>query len=207
MSFLNSLPGVVALMALTALMVVITDWRFIVSGLGGQSILLTILATRDSPPEWALLRVVTGGLIAIMWYLSARAAGWGRRPVPWLRWRWPLLSARGLLRLFMVIFVTALFLTYKPRLPLEGLDPDLAFLCTWLAVMSLLALALSDEVLTAGVGLIWWLEAFHLYYPVLEHNAMVEGAVGAIKLLVGLACAYLIVAEGMGVRFPQGDHE
>jgi hypothetical protein len=73
--------------------------------------------------------------------------------------------------------------------------------------MGLLALALGDEVLTAGIGLIWWLEAFHLYYPVLERNATIEGVVGAIKLLVGLACAYLIVAEGVGYRLSQEEHE
>ncbi|MCD6289921.1 MAG: hypothetical protein J7M34_05405 [Anaerolineae bacterium] len=192
----NGLPGIIGLLLLTALMLVITDWRFTVLGIGLQSVLLAILATRHSPVEWALLRAVTGGLVAIMWFLSAKSIRWGRRPAQWLRWRWPLLSARTALRATLIVFVAVLLLTHHARLPLRGLDPDLAFLCTWLAITGLLALALSNEILTAGIGLLWWLEAFHLYYSALEHQVVMEGVIGGLKLLIGLACAYLIVAEG-----------
>ncbi len=206
-SFLSGFPGVLALMILTALMVVLTDWRFLVLGIGVQSVLLSILATRYVPPEWALLRAVTGGLIAIMWFLSARAIRWGRRPARWLRWRWPPLSAPGILRLVLVIFIFLFFLARHPRLPLPGFDADLSLLSTWLVAMGLLALALGEETLTAGIGLIWWLEAAHLYYPAIQKDPFVAGVLGAMKLLIGLACAYLIAAEGTTLLLPGEEAE
>ncbi len=194
-SFLNGPLGVFALLLLTGLLLVVADWRLMVLGIGLQSVLLAILATRHSPFEWALLRMITGGLVAIMWYLSAYAIDWGGHPIWWLSWRWPPLSAQGALRLVMVLFVAILLWVTRPWLRLDGIDRDLALLCVWLVAMGLLALSLGNEVLTAGIGLIWWLEAFHLYYPFLEHNLIVEGTVGMLKLVVGLACAYLIVAQ------------
>jgi hypothetical protein len=194
-AFLSTPVGVFILIALTALLIIATDWRITVAGIGMQSVVLAVLATRHSPFEWAMLRMLTGGLIAIMWYLSAHFVKWGSRPIWWLSWRWPPLSAYSTARLVMVVFTVILLLVARPWLYLSDIDSDLGLLCTWLVVMGILALALSNEVLTAGVGLIWWLEAFHLYYPTIEHNVVIEGTVGVIKLMVGMACAYLIVAQ------------
>ena len=203
LAFLNGFPGVLAVAALSALMLIFTDWRLLVLSLGGQSILLSVLAGRAVPPEWALLRVITNGLIALMWALSARAAGWGRRPTPWLRWRWPFPAASRLTRSAMVLFVFLLFLAYRPRLPLPELDPELSFLCTWLVAMGLLALALSEEPLTGGIGLLWWLEAAALYYPAIERDPLVIGLLETTKLALGLACAYLIAAEEIPAGLPE----
>lgn len=202
-AFLDGLIGVLFLIAITALMIVAANWRLIVLGMGTQSVLLAILAARHSPLEWAFLRIVTGGLVTSMWVLSAQATRWGRSPERWLRWQWPPLSAHSTLRLIVVILVALFLLSTRPWSLLKELELDLGILCVWLAVMGLLALALGDEVLTAGIGLLWWLEAFHLYYAALERNVVMEGVVGVMKLLVGLSCAYLIVAQRAGTRASQ----
>ncbi|MCS7222590.1 MAG: hypothetical protein RML36_04920 [Anaerolineae bacterium] len=199
-ALLDGLIGVLLLIAITTLMIVATNWRLIVAGMGAQSVLLAVLAARHSPLEWAFLRMVTGGLVTGMWILSAQATRWGRSPERWLRWRWPPLSAHSTLRLIVVILVALFLLSIRPWSLLKELEPDLGILCVWLAAMGLLALALSDEVLTAGIGLLWWLEAFHLYYSALERNVVTEGIAGVMKLLVGLSCAYLIVAQRANTR-------
>ncbi len=206
-AFLDGLPGVLILIAIAALMIVVTNWRMIVLGVGAQSVLLAILAARHSPLEWAFLRMITGMLVASMWFLSAQSTGWGRPPERWVRWRWPLLSAYSTLRLVLVVFTAFFLLSSRPWSLLRGLDPDLGVLCIWLAAMGLLALALSDEALTAGVGLLWWLEAFHLYYSALERNVVMEGIMGVIKLLVGLSCAYLMVAQRVSARALQAQED
>jgi len=200
LAFLNGLAGVILLALLTGLMAIIADWRVIVAGIILQSIILTVFATRFLPPEWAFLRLMIGTLIAMMWFLSAYMGRWGQRPVRWLGWRWPSPSARGVLRLVMVGFIGGLILFLRIRLPLYGLDPDLVFACTWLVAMGTLVLALGNEPLTSGIGLIWWLEALHLYYPALERDAMIEGTIGTAKLLVGLVCAYLMTVEGLRLQ-------
>ncbi|NOZ27690.1 MAG: hypothetical protein GXP39_06505 [Chloroflexi bacterium] len=205
MTLLDGFLSVLALAVLTAIVLISADWRLTVAGLAGQSVILAGLATRYLPLEWAFARMIVGLLIAIMWLLSAWTSGWGRRPVRWLRWRWPLLSTRGLLRLVMVILVAILLLTLRLRLPLPGLDGDLVFLSTWLIAMGLLTLALSEEPLTGGMGLIWWIEAFQLYYPALERDAVIEGTMGIVKLLIGLACAYLITVEGLRLDISPGE--
>jgi hypothetical protein len=206
-AFLNGPAGVLVLIVITALMVIATNWRLIILGIGAQSALLAILAARHSPLEWAFLRLLTGVLVTSMWVLSVQATRWGRSPAQWLHWQWPSLSAHSTLRLIMVILVTFLLFSSHPWLLLKELDSDLGILCVWLASMGLLALALSDEVLTAGIGLLWWVESFHLYYSALERNVVLEGMVGVVKLLIGLSCAYLIVAQRANARAfrTQGD--
>lgn len=206
-AFLDGPVGVLILMVITALMVIATNWRLIILGIGAQSVLLAILAARHSPLEWAFLRLLTGVLVTSMWVLSVQATQWGRSPARWLHWQWPSLSAHSTLRLIMVILVAFLVFFSHPWLLLKELDSDLSILCIWLASMGLLALALSDEALTAGIGLLWWLESFHLYYSALERNVVLEGLVGVVKLLVGLSCAYLIVTQRVNTHAfrTQGD--
>ncbi len=199
-AFLDGLAGVLILIAVTASMVVATNRRLIALGIAAQSVLLAILAARHSPLEWAFLRMLTGFLVAGMWALSARATRWGSSPERWPRWRWPLLSAHSALRLIVVILVALFLLSSRPWSLWKGFDPALGISCVWMAAMGLLALALSEEALTAGIGLLWWLEAFHLYYSALERNVVMEGLIGVMKLLVGLSCAYLIVAQRAQAR-------
>ena len=46
------------------------DWRLVLGGFMTLSIGSAVLTSTLLPPEWALVRVIVGGLVAIMWYLS-----------------------------------------------------------------------------------------------------------------------------------------
>ena len=76
------------------------DWRLVLTALMAMYIGLALIAASYLPPEWALLRVVVGGLIAIMWYLSAQRAGWGGRlrpsPAQVCSWAMPACSAAAI---------------------------------------------------------------------------------------------------------------
>ena len=71
-------PWVVAGVGLcAALMVVWADWRLSLLAFAAQSVLLTMLSTRLLPVPWAALRMLVGGLVAVLWFLSARWVRWG----------------------------------------------------------------------------------------------------------------------------------
>ncbi|MDH7485621.1 MAG: hypothetical protein QHJ81_05015 [Anaerolineae bacterium] len=218
-------PWVVAGVGLcAALMVVLADWRLSLLAFAAQSVLLTMLSTRLLPLPWAALRMLVGGLVAVLWFLSARWVRWGRlrqgegetgRPrlslsprllIPLssrLRWRgerWPLLSTVTLQRLLAVGLAGLLFFRLQGRLRLPVLPSDLALASTWLWLMGFLALALSEEPLRAGLGLLTLSAGFQLFYAALEPAATPVGLLGSLDLLLGLAIAYLMVARGLAGR-------
>ena len=191
-----------------ALLVILADWRLSLLAFAAQSVLLALLSTRLLPIEWAVLRMLVGGLIAVIWFISARRVRWGQRQAPARWWllrrgrgeRWPLLSTVTLLRLLAVVLAGLVFFRLQERFILPVLPSDLVLACTWLWLMGFLAMGLSDEPLRAGLGLLTITAGFQLLYATLEPTALVIGLLGSLDLLLGLAVAYLMVAHGVAGR-------
>jgi len=238
LDFLTGPWGVVGVGLCAALIVVLADWRVTLFAFASLSVLLTLLSTRLLPLEWAVARMLVGGLVALLWFMSARRVRWGHRrrgdketgrqgisnfefrisnspclPLPLSPRhplspsrlkrrgeRWPLLSTVTLLRLLTVCLAVPVFFHLHGRLALPELPSDLALVCAWLWMMGFLALALSDEPLRAGLGLLTMSAGFQLFYAALEPNTIAIGVLGSLDLLLGLAVAYLMVAHGMAGR-------
>ena len=207
----SGLPAISVAMVAAALLIIAADWRALLLILQLLYLALAVVSMRLMPPEWAVLRMLVGALIGIMWYLSARQIGYDRsgraqparasarsskqqpRPTPAIRW--PVLSTTMPFRIVIVVMTGVGFLLTNVSVSLPGLTPETGFLCLWLAVMALLTLALEEEPLKAGIGLLMWLAAVQIFYASLTHDARMIGVIGALELLVGLACAYLMVAR------------
>jgi hypothetical protein len=166
------------------LIVVIGDWRFSLMAFGLQSVLLALLNMRLLPFEWAALRMLVGGLVALLWFISARRIRWGGRQERWL--------AVGL--------AGVVFFRLQGRLTLPVLPADLGLACSWLWLMGFLAMAISDEPLRAGMGLLTMSWGFQLLYSALAPSHISIGLLSGLDLLVGLAVAYLMVARGLAGR-------
>lgn len=203
---ISGYPAVAGAVIATVLLLIVADWRWFLFALELLYVALALISTRLLPPEWALLNLIVGGLIGIMWYLTARQVRWGR---PWLLplaaarqaplrtgERWPALTTTMPFRIIVVLTVALVFLLGNAYVPLPGLLPQAAFLCLWLTVMGVLILALEGEQLKAGAGLLLWLCAVQLFYSNLTRDARMIGVLGALQLLVGLACAYLATVQG-----------
>lgn len=203
---LAGFPAVAAACIAAALLLIVADWRLFLFLLEWLYVALALISTRLLPPEWALLNLVVGGLIGIMWYLTARQVRWGRPwplPAPYAlglqprtRMRWPALTTTMPFRIVVVMMVALVFLLSNAYVPLPGLLPQVAFLCLWLTVMGVLLLALEGEQLKASAGLLLWLCAVQLFYSNLTRDARMIGILGALQLLVGLTCAYLAIVQG-----------
>jgi len=206
---LSAGPWLVIGMGICSLLIVVVgDWRLSLMAFGLQSVLLALVSMRLLPFELAVLRMLVGGLVAVIWFISARQVRWGERQEPARWWllrrgrgeRWPLLSIGPVMRWLAVGLAGVVFFRLQGRLTLPVLPADLGLACTWLWLMGFLAMAISDEPLRAGMGLLTITWGFQLLYSALDPSAMSIGLLSGLDLLLGLALAYLMVARGVAGR-------
>jgi hypothetical protein len=205
------LPALLLAFLCVFVMVTLRDWRAVVAAFMGLSICLALLIARVLPPEWALLRVIVGGMIAIMWYLSAQRAGWGGGFLPF-RTRTGVnarpLSSTTAFRVLAASTLAIILLGLQPRLPLPAIGGDLRLATTWLVAYALLGLALGDEALQVGAALLIAMSASQLVVSALSRDPWLIWLLSAVELLVGLATAYLMIARGpLPDRRPSGDRD
>lgn len=199
-SDLAGLPAVVAAAICMMTIVAVRDWRLVLAAFMGLSLALALLSAIVLKPELALLRVIVGGMVAIMWYLSAQRTGWGGRFLPFSSRKGVQarpLSSTTLFRTVVVLAVAGALLASRFRLPLPAMPPDFQIVVTWLAAYALLGLALGDEALQTGTALLMWLAGTQLVFAALAWEGLaLIGLLGTLELLLGLATAYLMVARG-----------
>jgi len=187
-------PGVL----LVAAMLIFNDWRWALAAFAGVKVLAGIMLLQLMPPEWALQQWVTGGLVAIMWFLSARKVDVVRRKqngLPWWKPEWHL-NPSTLLRLaFVILLLVAVYFT-RPFVPVPKLPADLARYATFLALAGLTALGLGDRPMRWGFGLSLWLLAATFAIHALQVSVDVVGLLAGMELLLGFAISYLIVVDG-----------
>lgn len=198
----QSLTGTPALYAvgLGALVVVAArDWRLVLVGFLAITIGSALVISTLLPTEWALLRMIVGGLVAIVWYLSAQRAGWGGHFLPFQRQGGVAarpLSSTTLFRTLLAVALALGLLATRPRLPFPALPADVQALVVWLGAFAILGLALGDEALQAGAALLMWLAATQLLFASLQQDPWLIWLVSTVELLVGLATGYLMIARG-----------
>lgn len=198
-SALTGMPAVITVALCAFLIVAARDWRIVVAAFMLLSIALSLLTSTVLPPEWALLRVIAGGLVAIIWYLSAQRAGWGGRFLPFRSYtgvKVRPLSTNTVFRTLAALVLILVLVAARPRLPLPPISTDLRLAVTWLAAFAVLGLALGDEALQVGTALLMVLGASQLLVSSLQHDPWLLWLLYAVELLVGLATAYLIIARG-----------
>ncbi len=195
---LNNEALIVPSVLLVAAMLVFSDWRWALGAFALVKVLAGILLLQLMPPEWALQQWITGGLVAIMWFLSASKVDEVRRKqegLPWWKLQWRL-NPSTLLRLsFVLLLLVAVYYT-RPFLPVPKLPADLARYATFLALAGLTALGLGDRPMRWGFGLTLWLLAATFAIHALQVSVDVVGLLAGMELLLGFAISYLIVVDG-----------
>jgi len=98
-------------------------------------------------------------------------------------------------RLLAALFIGVAVYSLSRRYPLPEAPSDIGFACYWLASMGLLALALTEDPLKAGMGLLTLITGFELFFSVLERSLSVVGFLGIANFLIALAIAYLAASR------------
>ena len=80
-------------------------------------------------------------------------------------------------------------------LPLPELNPALRQLFLWLAVVALVELSIGNDPMSIGVGLLIWCIPLHALAVLFTPIPTLLALIGLLELLLGLACAYLIIAD------------
>jgi hypothetical protein len=198
----ESLTGTPVLLAITVgalVAVAARDWRLTLAAFMLVYVGLALLTVRLLPPQWALLRIVVGGLAAVIWYLSAQQAGWGGRFLPFQYGQGVQarpLASNTLFRTLVALTLAVWILVLRPRLPLPMLPGDVRLVVFWLGAFGLLGLALGDEALQTGVALMLWLAGTQLLVAALYQDAWLIWLLSAVELLLALATGYLMIARG-----------
>lgn len=197
-----------------SLLILLRDWSQALLSLAIQYLLFAWLLTAIVPLPLALIKVLTGSIACVILYWSARRIG--ELPVSL---RQPLeLSAAARQRmvdvrkelvrsatgfsmrvpfrvsaLMLVLIVTCALVA---RYPLPGIPSAVGLACTWMAVVSLALLALTQAPLRVGMGLLTWLMAFETFYVTVERSLTIAGFLGIVTLFVALGAGYLTSVRG-----------
>lgn len=170
------------------LLILLWDWRLFLPGLAliqygvGQ-----ILVYRYGVPgQW---------LAVYFWVVVLAALILALSPMQLPRLQTSLRSANPFFRLLIMLLLAVLVYTLQPDIPLPLLDEPTARLFLWLAACAFLIMALTDNAIFTGVGLLFWfIPVQSLMSMILPLPALIA-LIGILQLVVALACAFLALAE------------
>lgn len=202
LSILVGLPAVLIAAGAAALIVIARDWRIVLLAYATLSVMLALLLSQVIPTEWALIHAIVAGLVAVMFYLSARQLRW--HPASGVRWedRWPQMVSLTGFRALTVGLAAVAFLFVHEQVALPKVEPLFRDLILWLLLIGLLGLALHEEPLHAGLSLLIVLGGAQLLLLTLEQRRMLIGLMEGGQILLGLAIAYLMLARGLEASRP-----
>lgn len=182
---------------LAAIVVLAWDWRVALPALILVQVGVGALSVRRSniPGDWSTVFgwVVVGCCLILL--LSIRYAQTPARSgrVGTLFFRGLLLGLAAFLLQSRVIDLAGL----TELLPL--LDAQLSLLLIWLAFCALFATATAEGALENGLALLLWLIAAEAALLAVTPAAIVVVLLGALFLLVSLACGYLLIAGNLAL--------
>lgn len=217
---LASLPAITtstatAGMFVTAsLIILLREWSQALLALAIQYLLFAWLLTTVIPPPLALIKALMGAFACVILYWSARRIG----ELPTSPFQLIELDEREQRRkaatrqaavraatgfsMCMPFRVGALSMaalaTYglATRYPLPAMSPAVGLASTWLIVVALVLLALTESPLRIGMGLLTWLMGFEMFYVAWERSLTIAGFLGMATLFVALGAGYLTSVRG-----------
>ncbi len=208
LNFIASGGGILFVGALATTIVLLWDWRVALTCLFLIQLSLAALMTRmhNIPVQWGMVQTLVIGLCCIMLALSAmqvHLGQGGRQSGNWL--------FRGLL--LGLLIAGWQILDVRVSLPL--IDPQIAQLLSWLALMALLTLSLGDSPFFTAVALLLWCSVTQFLIAILAPIPELIAGIGLVEIVLGLTCSYLLLAERLtrsttrpiltDVVFPAGD--
>ncbi|MCA9949814.1 MAG: hypothetical protein KDE48_09220 [Anaerolineales bacterium] len=216
--FLRGYTAVLIVLVTAVVIVLFWDWRLALFALIVQYLVVSLLFVDLLDPRLAVVKLLTGMFVCLILYWTARQVDYGHVPPDLAaaeikaigeekqlklgQWRghiWRVPTSLAVrLGLVVVVLIFIGWLTRLPSFHLPGIPDalphiDLAVLI--LVGLGLLAMAVSRDPLSAGMGLFTFLIGFELYYSALEQSVAMLAALTGLNLALAVAIAYLTQAR------------
>ncbi len=195
---LSVVPTTAALLGLAitgSLLVALLDWRISVFALAAQYVLAGLLLARIIRPEIAAIKTLIGAMICVVLYVTARSVGWGRLPLgedEEQPGRLVIALMQGVpFRVLAALMGLVLAYTAAVNMQLPNVGFEVTAGVFTLVMMGLFCLALADEPLRVGMGLLTVIMGFEIFYSSAEQSLAVVGFLGVLNFMIALAIAYL----------------
>jgi len=203
LSSLSHLDLMLGLLITATVIIVLKDWRLCLWALLFQYVLVTLLLVRVMPLRVALVKVIVGGMVCLILYLTARRVHWGREivvkegyfeppPVPAL---WDVFPMNLGFRLFVALLAAVISYALASRYPFVEQPEGIAHACYWLVAIGLLTVTLTRDPFKVGLGLLTFEAGFEVLFSTFEKSLSVAALLGVVNLLIALAIAHLTMAQ------------
>ena len=198
----STLQVVLGLFLAVSVVVLVSDWRISLIALAGQYLLVAIMLSTLIPLQIAAVRMIAGGLVALMFYITARRVqpkrGRRRRNAPqggeeldvsraifWTNFPFRLVGLA--LVLLGVIAASEQFtlLNAPPLFWVTGL---------WLTFGGLLTIALTRDAIKLGMGLLFFTSGFGIIYLSIDNSLVIYALLVMADLIIALAVSHIAIA-------------
>lgn len=209
LSFLGDQPAAIGILISGLVLVVVRDWRWSLLALAIQYLLAGWLLTQVLEPRIAILKLLAGMMICIVFYITARQVSWGddetQNPSPAAQaiqylhvGRWQLRTSLLFRLLIGILTAVVIFYTAESgKIALPELPTHINLAAIAMMALGLLNLGLTEEPLKGGMGLLTLLAGFELFYHSLEQAITVIGFMIGVSFVITIVSAYLTVARHM----------
>lgn len=203
LSSLSHVELMVGLLITGTVIIVFEDWRLSLWALLAQYVLVSLLLVRVMPLGVALTKVIVGGMVCLILYLTARHVHWGRESAAGegyheLPFVVPLIDVFPMnlwFRLFVALLAAVVTYALGTKYPFVAQPLGISQACYWLVAIGLLVVILARDPFKAGIGLLTFQAGFEVLFAALEKSLSVAALLGAVNLLMALAISYLTAAQ------------
>ena len=204
-------------LAITAsILILVSDWRLSLLALAVQYILVTVLLSTIVQLEVATVRMIAGGFVALIFYITARRVRSSRmrraRRAGWTHEEEiAALFERGVFliglpfRIVAVVLVGVSVIGFSSQFTL--LNAPLLFWVTslWLCATGLLLMAITRDALKLGMGLLTFTSGFGILYLSIDLSLLIYGLLVLTDLVIALAVAHLASAAATNTARRRGE--
>lgn len=195
----SSTELLLGLLVSVAVVMLVSDWRVSLLALAGQYILVAILLSTLIPLQIAAVRMIAGGMVATMFYITARRVNARRRrqnrnnePIEFFDQ-----PVRGVFWMNLPFRIIALALVALSVIALSGqfvlLNAPTVFWVTglWLAMGGLVTIALTRDALKLGMGLLFFTSGFGVIYLSIDNSLLIYALLVIADLVIALAVSHI----------------
>lgn len=218
--FFAALTSVDVLIGVTvtgAILILVSDWRISLLAFAVQYLLITVLLSTLVQLEVATVRMIAGGLVALMLYISARRV----RSQKVLKASGPGLSDEGEVaapivrdpfvvglpfRFIAVVLAAVSVITSASRFSFPNTPLLFWIVSLWLCSIGLLSIAITRDALKLGMGLLTFSAGFGILYLAIDPSLLFYGLLVILDLVLALSVAHLTSAPARIGSYRRGEN-